>query len=174
MTLAEAWRTARAVATHQRVEVPQMRFRDFVSTGWHVIEPETAVPAEHARRRDLRASRVGRAGEIQRLVINIGPGYAKSLLVSVMWPAWMWTYNPGWRSIFSSYDDTLSTRDTVRSRTVMQSDWYRETFKPRWRFSSDQNVKGYYRNTRMGERLATSVDGASTGFRGHASSSTIR
>jgi predicted phage terminase large subunit-like protein len=167
-TLAEAWRMARAVATHQRVEKPQMRFREFVSSGWHVIEPgQEFLPSMHVDAICEHLEWVA-DGEIQRLVISIGPGYAKSLLVAVMWPAWMWTWNPGWRSIFSSYDDTLSTRDTVRSRLVMQSDWYRETFDPKWRFSSDQNVKGYYRNTRMGERLATSVDGKSTGFRGHA------
>jgi predicted phage terminase large subunit-like protein len=146
---------------------PPMPFRQFVEEGWHVIEPETPfLPGMHVDAICEHLEWVA-AGEIQRLVINIGPGYAKSLIVSVLWPAWMWTHQAGWRSIFSSYDDTLSTRDTVRSRTVMQSNWYLETFTPRWRFSSDQNVKGYYRNTRMGERLATSVDGKSTGFRGH-------
>src|SRR5205814_2029288 len=39
-------------------------------------------------------------------------------------------------------------------------------FAPRWRFTIDQNVKGYYRNSRMGERLAVSTDSAATGFRG--------
>jgi hypothetical protein len=36
---------------------------------------------------------------------------------------------------------------------------------PQWVFTTDQNVKGYYRNSRMGERLALSV-GMGTGFRG--------
>jgi predicted phage terminase large subunit-like protein len=107
------------------------------------------------------------AGEIQRLIINIGPGYAKSIIVSVMWPAWMWSWRPGWRSIFGSYDGDLSTRDSVRSRTVLTSEWFRDTFKQAWRFTTDQNVKSYYRNNKMGERLATSTTGKGTGFRGH-------
>lgn len=146
---------------------PPMPFREFVAAAWHVVEPDTPfLPSMHVDAICEHLEWVA-LGDILRLVINIGPGYAKSLLVSVMWPAWMWTWKPGWRSIFSSYDDTLSTRDTVRSRAVLQSAWFTDTFQPRWRFSSDQNVKGYYRNTRMGERLATSVDGKSTGFRGH-------
>jgi predicted phage terminase large subunit-like protein len=150
------------------ITTPPMPLRQFIAEGWHVVEPEMPFrPNWHV---DAIAEHLEwvAAGEILRLLINIGPGYAKSLIVSVFWPAWMWTYRAGWRSIFSSYDLTLSTRDTVRSRSVLTSDWYRELFRPTWRLSSDQNVKSYYRNTRMGERLATSVAGASTGFRGDA------
>jgi hypothetical protein len=114
------------------------------------------------------------AGEIQRLVINIPPGLREVAARRVLWPAWMWTWRPGWRSIFSSYDDTLSTRDSVRSRTVMQSDVVPRDVRAAVALHVDQNVKGYYRNSRMGERLATSVDGKRRGSAGTASSSTIR
>lgn len=150
------------------ITAPPMSLRQFVADAWHVIEPDQ--PFRRGWHVDAIAEHLEwvASGEIQRLLINIGPGYAKSVIVSVMWPAWMWTWRPGWRSIFASYDSALSTRDTVKSRSVLASDWYRETFKPLWRMSSDQNVKSYYRNSRMGERLATSVEGLSTGMRGNA------
>jgi predicted phage terminase large subunit-like protein len=146
---------------------PLVSLRKFVEDGWAVVEPELAfIPNWHIDAICQHLEWVA-SGEIQRLAINIAPGLAKSMLASVLWPAWMWTWRPSWSSIFSSYDGTLSTRDSVRARTVMTSAWYLETFRPAWRFTSDQNVKGYYRNSRLGERLATSVDGKNTGFRSH-------
>jgi hypothetical protein len=145
---------------------PIMPLRQFVEEGWSINEPDKPFMANWHIDAICEHLEWVIAGEIQRLVINIPPGHAKSLLTSVLWPAWVWTWRPGWRSIFGSYDQGLSLRDSVKARTVMQSAWYQETFAPRWRFTSDQNVKGYYRNSRMGERLAISTDSAATGFRG--------
>jgi hypothetical protein len=145
-----------------------MRLRQFVEEAWHVLEPDTPfIPGWHVDAICEHLEYVA-AADIQRLVINIGPGYAKSVIVSVMFPAWMWTHRAGWRSIFSSYDSGLSTRDTVRSRSVITSDWYQKTFSPPWELASDVNLKTWYKNTRMGERMSTSVDGVSTGWRGDA------
>lgn len=146
---------------------PLISLRQFVEDGWPVVEPELPfIPNWHIDAICQHLEWVA-SGEIQRLVVNIGPGFAKSLLTGVLWPAWMWTWRPAWSAIFSSYDGTLSTRDSVRARSVMTSAWYLETFRPPWRFTSDQNVKSYYTNSRTGARLATSVDGKNTGFRAH-------
>ena len=146
---------------------PQMSLRRFVEEAWPVLEPEAPfLPNWHvdAICEHLEAIAVG---DLRRLIINVPPGSAKSMIVSVLWPAWMWSWRPGWRSLFSSYDMQLALRDSVKSRMVLTSGWYRDVFRPPWIFTTDQNVKGYYRNSRMGERLALSV-GAGTGFRGHA------
>jgi predicted phage terminase large subunit-like protein len=151
----------------QERTAPPISLRAFVEGAWSSVESELPfIPNWHVDAICEHLEWVA-AGEIQRLAINIAPGLAKSILIAVMWPAWMWTWRPTWSAIFSSYDDTLSTRDSVRARTVMMSEWYRESFRPAWAFTSDQNVKGYYRNSRQGERLATSVDGKNTGFRAH-------
>lgn len=146
---------------------PIMPLRQFVAEGWREVEPEMEfIPAYHIDAICEHLEWVS-TGEINRLIINIGPGYAKSIVVSVMWPAWMWSWRPGWRSIFGSYDMVLSTRDAVRSRAVLSSEWFKDTFSPSWRFTVDQNVKSYYINNRHGQRLATSTTGKGTGFRGH-------
>lgn len=92
-----------------------------------------------------------------------------SKLTSVAWPAWIWTNNPGYRSIFGSYDAGLATRDSIYCRDLMMSPWYQETFEPAWKFSSVQNEKTFYTNTHKGFRIATSVGGKSlgTGWRGN-------
>jgi predicted phage terminase large subunit-like protein len=165
--LATEWRQARE-ATYQ-LRPSSCTLREFIHDGWHEVEPALRfIPNWHI---DAIAEHLEAAsrGEIQRLVISIPPGHAKSIIVAVMWPAWVWTWNPHWRSIFGSHDLTLSMRDSVRARTLMESDWYQTTFRPSWRFTSDQNVKSYYRNTKKGDRLAISVGGGGgTGFRGNA------
>ncbi len=109
-------------------------------------------------------------GEIARLVINVPPGHAKSLLVSVFWPAGVWIGKPDWRGIFSAYAGELALRDSLRCRALIESQWYRETFSDPagWTLSGDQNVKSYFTNTKTGSRLALSVGGKATGFRGDA------
>jgi predicted phage terminase large subunit-like protein len=152
---------------HEEVTAPMMSLRRFVEAAWPVLEPETPFrPNWHVDAICEHLEAIA-AEDLRRLIINVPPGSAKSMIVSVLWPAWMWHWRPGWRSLFSSYDMQLALRDSVKSRMVLTSGWYQETFRPRWVFTSDQNVKGYYRNSKMGERLALSV-GAGTGFRGHA------
>jgi predicted phage terminase large subunit-like protein len=62
----------------------------------------------------------------------------------------------------------LSTRDSVRCRDVISSDWYQQTFRPRWQLKGDQNVKTHFQNTGGGLRqsLSMSVTAKGTGFRG--------
>lgn len=107
-------------------------------------------------------------GEIQKLIINVPPGSAKSTLVSVMWPAWEWIDNPGEQSLFGSYDIDLALRDSVRCRTVFDSEWYRRTFEPTWKMAKDQNAKGFYTNTSNGNRYTFGLGaGGKLGWRGN-------
>lgn len=143
-----------------------MGLAEFVREAWHVIEPGTEYHHNwHIDAVCMHLEAVT-AGRIRRLLINIPPGMMKSLLVAVFWPAWVWVKRPEWRAVFGSYSLDLSQRDSVRCRDVLQSDWYRDTFRPSWSLAGDQNVKSYFRNTRKGERLAISVTGKGTGFRG--------
>jgi predicted phage terminase large subunit-like protein len=146
---------------------PRMPLRQFVEQAWPILEPESLfIPNWHI---DAICAHLEAVidGRIRRLVINVPPGFMKSLLVCVFWPAWIWTFRPGWRGIFSSYAGDLAIRDSVKCRTLIESEWYKGTFAPSWQLASDQNVKSYFQNTRMGFRLSLSVGGKGTGFRGH-------
>lgn len=100
-------------------------------------------------------------GRIRKLVINIPPGHAKSVLQSVLWPAWVWTWWPQCQFLMASHAQALATRDSVRCRAVIESDWYVETFmRPgKWGLRIDQNAKDYFVNTVGGERFSTGVGG---------------
>src|ERR1035437_3596935 len=64
-------------------------------------------------------------GHIRNLLINVPPRHMKSLLVSVLWPAWEWTRWPERRWLFSSYAATLSIRDSVKCRRLKLPKWGR-------------------------------------------------
>jgi predicted phage terminase large subunit-like protein len=102
-------------------------------------------------------------GEIRNLIVNMPPRHMKSLLVSVFWPTWVWTWWPQARWLFSSYADTLSTRDSLKCRRIIQSDWYQDQWGEVFYLASDQNQKTRFENDKMGYRVASGVGGVSTG-----------
>ena len=102
-------------------------------------------------------------GDIKRLVINIPPRHMKSISVSVALPAWTWTVQPQKRFLFASYASSLSIRDSVKCRRLIDSPWYQDHFGEMFKLTSDQNQKQRFDNDKTGQRIATSVDGALTG-----------
>lgn len=135
--------------------------RVFVEAAWPWVEPDKAfVPNWHIDALCEVLEAVTR-GEIQRLIINVSPGSSKSLLVSVMWPAWEWATQPGLRYLTASYGSHLSIRDNLRLRAIITSPWYRKHFGLRLR--GDQNEKVRFDTAAGGWRIATSVGGVGTG-----------
>lgn len=107
------------------------------------------------------------SGEIRDLIINVPPGYMKSLLTSVFWPSWVWTFRPSERWLCMSYADTLAIRDSLKCRRVIQSNWYQENWGNVFQLTSDQNVKSRFENDKAGFRLAAGVGGGATGQHGN-------
>lgn len=89
----------------------------------------------------------------------------KSILVNVMFPAWVWAHEEwaGRRFLTSSYAVSLSVRDGVKMRSIIESPLYRSMFTPRWTLRDDQNQKLKFENTMGGFRFSTSTGGAVTG-----------
>lgn len=146
------------------------KFRLFVQYAWPVVEPAHAFQANWHIDAIADHLQAVAEGQIQRLLINVPPGHAKSLIVSVLWPAWMWIREAEgagqWRGLFASYAEALAMRDSVRCRDLMRSQWYQETYEPTWKFARDQDEKGMFANTAKGFRIALGVTGKGTGYRG--------
>jgi len=135
----------------------------FVQTAWPILEPDTPfVDNWHIRVICEHLEAVHR-GEIKRLVINIPPRCMKSLLVSVFYPAWVWARTPGHQFICASHGQALATRDNIKMRQLITSDWYRRHW-PHVQLAPDQNAKTEYQNTARGHRIATGLGGGITGF----------
>lgn len=105
---------------------------------------------------------------IRDLLINVPPGSAKSRIISVCTPAWMWLHWPEWRAIFLSANPRVALRDSGYCRDLIESEWYQESFRPDWQIRPDQNAVGLYRNTRGGFRQALGFLAKITGDRGDA------
>ena len=146
-----------------RAEKARRRLGEFVRQAWHVVEPATPfVPNWHL---DVIAEHLEAVtrGEIRNLLINIPPRHMKSLAVSVFWPCWEWLTWPERRWLFSSYALSLSVRDSLKCRRLIESAWYRGHWGHVFQLTSDQNAKLRFDNSATGYRIATSVDGGNTG-----------
>lgn len=142
---------------------PDLGLGDFVRGAWHVVEPENEFVSGFHIDAIVEHLEAVSAGQIQNLVINIPPRHMKSLLVSVFWFAWSWTRDPGMRWLYSSYAQSLSVRDSLKSRRLVTSPWYQHRWGHLFRMTGDQNEKIRFENDRSGYRIASSVEGGNTG-----------
>jgi phage terminase large subunit-like protein len=107
-------------------------------------------------------------GLFKNLIICIPPGFAKSTIVSVMWPTWTWIDMPYIRAMFGSYDEKLTYRDSGKCRDVINSEKYQRMFRPDWKIKSDSNTKGFFENTLFGSRKTYYIRSShKTGWRGN-------
>ena len=141
-------------------------FIGFVREAWHVIEPSN--PYVHGWHLDAIAEHLEAVtyNQITRLLINVPPGTAKSVMVSVLWPAWEW--GPcgieTTRYISTSYSENFVKRDSRRMRDLVLSDWYQE----RWgnRVQLLRSGESSFENTHTGWREGMPF-GSLTGGRAH-------
>lgn len=104
--------------------------------------------------------------EKNRLLINVPPGFCKSLLTCVFWPAWeMGPMNmPHLRYVTFSYSSSLTERDNGRFRDLVSSAEYKELWGDRFELRKVGEM--LVSNDKTGWKLATSVKGVGTGQRG--------
>lgn len=144
-------------------ELAEKSFPEFIKQSWHIIEPDEVY--QHNWHIDAICEHLEAVNnlEIRNLLINLPPRLAKSSIVSVMWPAWTWISKPSKRWLYSSYAQSLSTRDSLKCRRIVQSDWYQERWADKYDITTDQNQKTEFHNSKQGYRIATSVGGSGTG-----------
>jgi predicted phage terminase large subunit-like protein len=123
----------------------------FIREAWHVVEPNNRyVEGWHVGAIGEHLEAITR-GQLNRLLINVPPGTMKSLLSSVLWPAWEWgpQERGSLRYLSTSYADHLCVRDTRRMRDLVMSEWYR-TLWPHIRLT--RSGERSFENTLTGKR----------------------
>lgn len=138
---------------------------EFIRYFWKVLEPVTpfvdgwclAGMCEH-----LEAVHDGR---IKRLLINVPPGFAKSITLNVFYPAWIWgsMKRPDLRFISFSYSSILTERDNEKFWYLIQSPEYQALYGKV--FQIVKEGVGRITNTLRGYKFASSVGGVGTGER---------
>lgn len=143
--------------------IAEKSLEDFSRQAWHILEPTNPFsPGWHISAICEHLEAVSNK-QIRSLLINMPPRHMKSLLVAVFWPVWNWIKRPEERSIFASYAATLSTRDSLKCRRLIESSWFQQRWGNIVTLRTDQNQKMRFENTRSGYRISTSVDGSATG-----------
>ena len=153
-----------------RREQAKRSFREFCRQAWEHIPGEGDTPLIWNWHMDIFCDELeslvrGKAPK-RNLIINVPPGSGKSSFVSVMLPAWVWLWWPEWTALFISGAEDVSMRDSMKCRGLMVSEWYKGFWCP-WKMAADQDAKGWFRNTKGGERQATTIGSKGTGKRVH-------
>ena len=139
---------------------------DFTRQAWHIIEPGTPLVWNWHIDSLCAYLEAFFSGRIKRLIINVPPGSLKSVLVSVMGPAWHWARDPTARMINVTNEVGLATRDSLRMKHVVQSDWYQARWGATVQLAGDQREKMHFENTARGFRQGLGITGSITGKRG--------
>lgn len=133
----------------------------FLRQAFKIIYPEQTY--EHNWHVDVLCKHLEAVsrGEIRNLDINISPRTIKSLLINIVFPAWVWTKNPYKKFITSSYAASLSIGFNIRRRALVKSDWYQSMW--RIKIKDDRDTTHVFENTVNGFMMSTSVGGSITG-----------
>ncbi len=134
---------------------------------WPVIEPGRELIGGWAMDAIDEHLEAVTAGHIRRLLINVPPGFRKSLTTCVFWPSWEWgpKDRADLRYMFIGYRGALTVATNQKLRRLIESDLYQQLWGSRVRLMDDQNTKGFFENTSTGFALATSIGGTVMGKR---------
>jgi hypothetical protein len=143
------------------------RLINFVRYFWDVLEPVQPFVDGWVLSGMCEHLEAVTAGKINRLLMNVPPGFMKSLLTDVFWPAWEWgpMEKPHLRFIAFSYAAHLTERDNAKFLTLLQSKKYRDFYCDKFDLVEQGKVK--VSNSRTGFKFASSVGGVGTGERGN-------
>lgn len=166
-------------------EMNNRSFYNFLQFFWPEVSSETFIPNWHIKylcdELQMVAENVG-AGKpkIHDILINIPPGSSKTIVCSIMFPAWCWTRWFYFRFITLSYSAVLSLESAEYSRDLIKSERYKSLY-PELGIKDDKDTKSNFRIVKTtpavfgkrprvdfgGNRYSTSVGGTLTGFHGH-------
>jgi predicted phage terminase large subunit-like protein len=102
------------------------RLSGFVREAWAILEPNTKLVWNWHLDAICEHLEAVTDGRITRLLINVPPGSSKSLICSVMFPAWEWgpKASPSLRYLATAFNDIPVKRDTRKCRDLILSEWF--------------------------------------------------
>lgn len=102
-------------------------------------------------------------GDIKDLIIAIPPRATKSIICSIMFPAWVWIKAPSTRFLCLSHSEDLSIEHSIRHRDIISSEWFNLRWGDRFSLKDDQNQKTKFSNTKGGYRISKGILSRATG-----------
>jgi len=168
-----------------RKEINNKSLYEFVKYFWSEVSNDEFKPNWHIKylcdELMIVAERVGNnEAKLYDVIINIPPGMTKTIIVSIMFPAWCWTRWFWMRFITGSFTAALSLESAEYSRDLIRSDKFRAIY-PELAIKDDKDTKSNFkvikknqvypgrqaREINGGNRYSTSVTGSILGFHAH-------
>ena len=164
------WALANPEAAREKLAVrkAEKSLYEFVKLMWPVLEPGTTFLEGWVMQEVCRHLEAVTDGKVNRLLINVPPGFCKSLITDVFWPAWEWGPRkmPFTRYVCAAYSEQLTLRDNRKCLALMQSPEYQSRWGDVFELDKNEQSKHKFANMSTGFKLATAVGGSATGERG--------
>ena len=137
-------------------------FSYFVKSFWSECDPSTLVWNWHI---DYMCQTLEAISDdrIQHCYIAVPPGSGKSMIVSVLFPVWVWLKDPSKSFISTGHTMKLNQSFCERSLRLINSNRFKETF-PNITIDPNAKAKASYKSLEGGSRNAMSF-GSLTGSR---------
>ncbi len=151
------------VSSIVQAERARKSFALFAKEAWHVIEP--GRPYVGGWHLDAIAEHLEAVthGHIHKLLVNMPPRHGKSTYIDVLWSVWLLLNKPSTRLLCGSYALNLATRDNIKARRLIRSNWFQARYGNVFTLANDQNAKMKFETDQLGYRMAVSVGSAATG-----------
>lgn len=104
-------------------------------------------------------------GEIKRLILEMPPRHGKSLLASILFPAWYMGRNPEKEIITASYNSDLAQDFGGKTRSLVDDPIYKNIFD--LKLAKDEKAKAKWRTSGGGTYTSVGIGGAITGRGAH-------
>lgn len=139
---------------------------EFIKMFWHCVEPEKPFVYGWAMAAICQHLEAISNGGIRRLIVNVPPGFSKSICVDVFFSAWEWGPRnmPSMRYICTSSQAYLTERDNQRFLRVVSDPLYQRLWGDR--FKLDLVGVSNITSDKTGFKLASTTSGL-TGSRGN-------
>lgn len=139
-------------------------FGAFVSLFWAIAEPARMQVSWHLRVLVSLLQELGE-GRRRKVAICIPPRHSKSLLASVLWPAWLHARDPGLRIMAASHSVALALDFGQRHREIIRSPLFHSLF-PWCVVKRGVDRKSKWETTAGGRRVSAGVGARVTGLGG--------
>lgn len=101
--------------------------------------------------------------KVNRLIVNCPPRFAKSTIVTILFPIWCWLQDPTTAFLACSYEIDLATNHNLDRRRLMDSKWFRDLFADCFTLATDRSQAGEFSNTSGGVMQAASTNSKAQG-----------
>lgn len=143
-------------------ELARRDFKHFVRQAWTILEPSNPIMWNWHIEAMCDHLQAVSEDKIKDLIINIPFRLSKSMICSVMYPAWVWLSDPGHKFVCTSHTHKTVLDNAIKMRRIIVSNWYKDFFDGN--FSLIKDTENFFVNNFQGHRQSYSVETSVTGI----------